>query len=79
VPAWVRDTGYGAIMRDIRAGLLPWPPTMTEMYAEHMRRVQAAEQWCAERGLSYCMTVLNWKHPSPGEVAAGLTKGPGDL
>ncbi|MBA2639077.1 MAG: hypothetical protein H0U77_03570 [Nocardioidaceae bacterium] len=37
---------------------------------------QASEAWCAERGYSFCRTVLGWRRPGPNEVAAGRTASP---
>lgn len=75
VPDWVRRVGYGAIIHDIGRGT----SAITDLHAEHVRRLDAARRWCEERGLSFCMTVHGWHIPSPQEAAAGLTKGPAEL
>lgn len=43
----------------------------------HARRRwrDAGEAWCEARGVSYCMTFLRWRRPSPSEQAAGHTRG----
>lgn len=79
VPTWVREVGYSAIIRDRSWARPPGLDHVSAMHAEHMRRIEASQQWCTERGLSFCMTVRGWRLPSPQEVAAGLTKGPADL
>ncbi len=37
---------------------------------------KASEDWCAERGYSYAMTVLGWHRPCPSEEATGHTGSP---
>ena len=40
-------------------------------------REAAGRAWCAERGLSFSMTVRGLSRPSPAEVAAGCVRGVG--
>lgn len=42
------------------------------------RKREATEQWCAERGHSYCRTVLGWRKPAASEAAAGHVTVPGE-
>jgi hypothetical protein len=79
VPQWVLESAFlrgatrslGVGTRDSASA------TISEIRAEQRRLRAAGEAWCAERGLSYCMTVLGWRHPSPSESAAGHTCGAG--
>ncbi len=80
VPDWVLDAH---LFRDTMNTLVSVlgtddkPLTHTALCAQHRRRRDAAEAWCAVRGLSFCMTVLGWRHPCPSELAAGHTHGAG--
>lgn len=87
MPEWVLDSAsYRGAMKAVAAvhdprdvlvpGRVP-AVAIADLHAERRRRRAAAEAWCAERGLSFCMTVLGWRRPCPAEVAAGLTKGAG--
>lgn len=79
VPQWVLEGGFiTAAMLRLKADPSLWTASgHAGLHAEASRNRKAAEQWCTERGLSYCMTVLGWAHPDPAEQAAGRVTGAG--
>ncbi len=69
VPEWVLRSGSHSLAR-ARARATGQSDQFARVKAE-------AQAWCAERGLSYCMTVMGWARPSSSEAAVGLTRGAG--
>jgi hypothetical protein len=64
-PGWVLASASCSVV-GLDEWLLPGERMTRETWwpARHRRR-EAAEAWCAERGLSYVVTVLGWAHAHP--------------
>lgn len=72
VPAWVLESrSYATARRQLITASRP--VTADELHTAHVILRSRGQQWCADRSLSYCATVLGWAKPSPREQHLGLT------